>query len=308
LPLVLLLLSLAVFFVASLAMSRHVEPFYSWYFCFAWWCYIVALESLLALRGGYSTLFERPGRFFLLLPVSVTVWLIFEAYNFRLGNWHYLNLPESTPLRWAGYLLSYATVLPALSVTRRLFEFMGILEDRKTRPLENPTRFLSGLTIAGLVMLALPLIVPQYAFPLIWAGFLFLLEPIAYRAGARSLLADWESGSLRQLWLLLMAGLVCGLLWETWNFWSGAKWFYTVPFVGDAKLFEMPLLGYLGFPIFAVECWVMGNVFDALSERIDKLGNSGRAMAWAALGLAATVFAVAVMTGIDRWTVVSLAG
>ena len=183
---------------------------------------------------------------------------------------------------------------------------MGILEDCTTRPLKNPTRLLSGLSIAGLAMLALPLVLPQYAFALIWAGFLFLLEPIAYRAGARSLLADWEGGSLRQLWLLLMAGLVCGLLWETWNYWSGAKWFYTVPFAGDVKLFEMPLLGYLGFPVFAVECWVMGNVFDALKERMDRLGRAWRTMAWAGLGLGATVFAVAVMTGIDRWTVTSL--
>jgi hypothetical protein len=51
--------------------------------------------------------------------------------------------------------------------------------------------------------------------------------------------------------------LVCGVLWEFWNYWAIAKWTYTVPFFGNIKLFEMPVLGFLGFPPFAVECWAM---------------------------------------------------
>jgi len=56
---------------------------------------------------------------------------------------------------------------------------------------------------------------------------------------------------------LLASGLVCGVLWEFWNYWAIAKWTYTVPFFGNVKIFEMPVLGFLGFPPFAVECWVM---------------------------------------------------
>jgi hypothetical protein len=55
------------------------------------------------------------------------------------------------------------------------------------------------------------------------------------------------------------AGMICGLLWEFWNFWTKSKWIYTVPFVGDIKLFEMPILGFLGFAPFALECYVMYN-------------------------------------------------
>jgi len=46
-------------------------------------------------------------------------------------------------------------------------------------------------------------------------------------------------------------------LWEFWNYWALTKWTYTVPFFGNVKIFEMPVLGFLGFPPFAVECWVM---------------------------------------------------
>jgi hypothetical protein len=36
-----------------------------------------------------------------------------------------------------------------------------------------------------------------------------------------------------------------------------SKWIYTVPFFEELKLFEMPLAGFLGFPPFAVECFVL---------------------------------------------------
>jgi len=58
---------------------------------------------------------------------------------------------------------------------------------------------------------------------------------------------------------LLIAGLICGFLWEFWNFWAYSKWVYTVPFFDRGKGFEMPFLGFLGFPPFAVQAYVMYN-------------------------------------------------
>ena len=56
---------------------------------------------------------------------------------------------------------------------------------------------------------------------------------------------------------LLASGLLCGFLWEFWNYWALSKWTYTVPYFGNIKIFEMPVLGFLGFPPFAVECWAI---------------------------------------------------
>jgi hypothetical protein len=56
---------------------------------------------------------------------------------------------------------------------------------------------------------------------------------------------------------LLISGAVCGILWESWNYWALTKWHYNVPYLSGVKLFEMPVLGYLGFPAFALECWLM---------------------------------------------------
>jgi hypothetical protein len=55
----------------------------------------------------------------------------------------------------------------------------------------------------------------------------------------------------------LLGGLVCGILWEFWNFWARTKWIYAVPILSEIKIFEMPVLGFLGFPPFAVECYVL---------------------------------------------------
>ncbi|MGZ3591613.1 MAG: DUF4332 domain-containing protein, partial [Thermodesulfobacteriota bacterium] len=79
------------------------------------------------------------------------------------------------------------------------------------------------------------------------------------RFGGKSLLRDLKEGNPRKIYLLLIAGLICGLLWEFWNFWAPSKWVYTVPFFDRAKGFEMPFLGFLGFPPFAVQAYVMYN-------------------------------------------------
>jgi hypothetical protein len=91
----------------------------------------------------------------------------------------------------------------------------------------------------------------------VWLGFIFLLDPLNARAGSESLLGDLRRRRTDRLVNLMLAGLVCGGIWEFWNYWSGAKWIYNVPILPDVKIFEMPILGFGGFPPFALECFVM---------------------------------------------------
>ena len=91
----------------------------------------------------------------------------------------------------------------------------------------------------------------------VWLGFIFLLDPINARRGGESLWIDVRAGNDRRLANLALSGLLCGVLWEFWNFWSRAKWHYTVPIMERWKIFEMPLPGYFGFPPFALECFTM---------------------------------------------------
>ena len=40
-----------------------------------------------------------------------------------------------------------------------------------------------------------------------------------------------------------------------WNFRALPKWEYTIPYLGFARVFEMPLLGYLGYLPFGLEVY-----------------------------------------------------
>ena len=115
-----------------------------------------------------------------------------------------------------------------------------------------------GSVVAGVAMLATPIVYPSaYLAAPVFLGFIFLLDPLNARVGAESITWDWRRARHDRLINLLVAGLVCGLVWEFWNYWARAKWIYTVPILPDVKLFEMPILGFGGFPPFAVECFTM---------------------------------------------------
>jgi hypothetical protein len=117
---------------------------------------------------------------------------------------------------------------------------------------------LTLLIFAGAAGVLVPLIYPSAWFaPVIWVAFIFLVDPINAMRGYPSIFGDLGRGGWRRLWSLLASGLVCGFLWEFFNYWAISKWTYTVPYFGNIKLFEMPVLGFLGFPPFAVECWAI---------------------------------------------------
>jgi hypothetical protein len=258
------LIGMASLLLSEVFLFEKVDPFYSWFYCFAWWSYILVVDAAIYRLKGNSLILSRTKEFFLMIPWSIFIWLIFEAANLSLKNWYYINLPHSLVERWLGYAIAYGTVLPGMFETTELLETWIFKPDRPTPPFPQGGRkggrgWHSILVVLGILCLASSLLISEYCFPLIWVGFIFLLEPFNYRFGGKSLLRDLEEGNPRKIFLLILAGFICGLLWEFWNFWALSKWVYTVPFFDKAKGFEMPFLGFLGFPPFAVQAYVMYN-------------------------------------------------
>ena len=252
-------LALLFLLLAEILLFRGNQFVGKWFYCFAWWPYIFFVDWLVKRKTNNSLIWDRTREFLALIPWSSFIWLIFEWFNLYLKNWHYVNIISETPWRWWGYFISYGTVLPGLFETYELLLAYGLFQKKEIPPLKNPLKTYPFLTLLGILSLLLPVAYPRYFFPLVWGSFIFLLEPINHALKAPSLLKDWETGSVQKFYLLLLSGLICGFLWEFWNFWATSKWVYTVPFVGKIKLFEMPVLGFLGFPPFAVECYVMMN-------------------------------------------------
>jgi hypothetical protein len=245
--------------LSEIFLFEKVDPFYSWFYSFAWWSYILIVDAVIYRLKGDSLILNRTKEFFLMIPWSIFIWLIFEAANLSLKDWYYINLPHSVVERWCGYAIAYGTVLPGLFETTELLESLDLFKKSKIKKTEISGGGHSVLILLGALCLVSSLIVPECFFPLIWLGFIFLLEPFNYRFGGKSLLRDLEEGNPRKLYLLLVAGVICGFLWEFWNFWALSKWVYTVPFFWKGKGFEMPFLGFLGFPPFAVQAYAMYN-------------------------------------------------
>jgi hypothetical protein len=246
-----------VFTLSTLGLALLVEPVPTWYYHLAWWSYIVAADDLNRRRSGRSLLRDRPWHFAWLAGVSVLWWSLFELVNLRLGNWYYVMSLPWTPLRWAAGALAFASVLPGILETLELLENRGVLRTLRVRPLAwSPGKERAVLAV-GLACLVLPLLWPDVFFPLTWGSLVFLLEPWNRRHARRSFLRDLEAGEVGPFCRTLLAGLICGALWEAWNFWARTKWIYTVPGFEGLKVFEMPLAGFLGFPPFAVESVVL---------------------------------------------------
>ena len=245
--------------LSEIFLFKKVDPFYSWFYSFAWWSYILTIDAVIYRLRGNSLILSRTKEFFLMIPWSIFIWLIFEAANLSLENWYYINLPRSLLERWLGYAIAYGTVLPGMFETTELLEALGLLKDTRIKKTTLSSGGHSVLMLLGALCLASSLLIPEYFFPLIWVGFTFLLEPFIYRFGGKSLLRGLEGGKPRKIYLLLIAGLICGFLWEFWNFWALTKWVYTVPSFDRSKGFEMPFLGFLGFPPFAVQAYLMYN-------------------------------------------------
>ncbi len=243
----------------------------TWATPICWWGYLLLLDALVEARTGRSPFVGRPARFVGWVSLSVLFWLLFEAYNLRLRNWEYVGLPADTAVRWSGYLVSFATILPGLFLTAAALGTFGLFDRARCRPLVPGRRGLVRCAVTGAACLVVPLLVPawlgRYLFVLVWVGFILLLEPLNYRLGAPSVLADLARGRPGQALRLLASGYVCGVLWEFWNYWAVAKWIYHVPFLPEARIFEMPVLGFLGFGPFALEYYAMYNAVQALRRR-----------------------------------------
>ncbi|RLC60768.1 MAG: hypothetical protein DRI48_11550 [Chloroflexi bacterium] len=240
------------------------QPFVSrWFTPIVWSGYVLFADALALRLRGYSLFHDRPREALMMIWISVGCWLVFEVYNFRLRNWYYVGVPEHPVVHDWAFLWSFATIMPAMFETADVLEGLGFLRDRRVEPRPLSPALLAVSVVVGLACVTIPPLLPlhvsRYTFGFVWLGFIFLLEPINMRLGADSPLEKWAAGRPGPALRLLTAGMICGFLWEFWNFWATAGWRYKIPWPLDFGVyyFRMPVLGLLGFPPFAWESWAM---------------------------------------------------
>lgn len=301
--------SLTVIAVAVALLALDVEPVSTWFYVLVWYPTLVIADAVATHRTKKPSLFASPARLFSLLGWSAAIWLIYEAANLRVANWYYVFLPASQLWRWAGILLSFATVVPAIVLAERVLEGMGVGTKWKSKPITCRPLDLVGSVVLGVSMAAAALAWPRLFSPLLWGAGVLIADPFVYRArSGDSLIGDIATGQWHRVGRLMLGGLAIGLLWETLNFWARGKWIYTVPHLEHIKLLEMPPLGFVGFPVFALSAWSLYNVLCTLGVAVPPSGTpriDRRRLPFAlVLGIA---FSIAVLSAMERRTISSTA-
>ena len=239
-------------------------PWQRYTFTPLWLAYILVVNGLTYRRSGGCLLTHLPLFFLLLFPLSAAFWWFFEWLNRFAQNWYYVGLGQLSAGRYVLFAtLPFATVLPAVLSTAEWLETAprsaaGLdryLVVRLARP-----KLAAGLAL-GLGTLGLTLIGiwPDGLYPLLWLAPLAVLTAARVFLGRPTVFQGLAQGDWRRVYRLAVAGLICGCFWELWNYFSLAKWMYDVPWVGRAKLFEMPVLGFAGYLPFGWACAALGD-------------------------------------------------
>ncbi len=248
---------------------------FSWFAAFQahtfsplWFSFIIVINALCYRRSGTSLMTQRPGFFLLLFPTSAAFWWFFEYLNRFVQNWFYVG-PEFSSLEYFWYAtLPFSTVLPAVLSTRQWLLSGHWIQDRYT----NMKPFAFGkshwvaavslfLAAAGLAVIG---VWPNFFFPLLWISPLLIIVGLQTLMQERTILDQISSGNWSVAVASILAALICGLFWEMWNYFSLARWEYSIPFVHRFLIFEMPILGYAGYLPFGLECAVAGAVLEPL--------------------------------------------
>lgn len=282
---------IAVLIVDFVLLDRGIDLVAEWLYLLTWVPVLALLDLLVRRLGGESLLARRD--LGAMVWWSAVIWLVFEAVNLRIQNWYYVNVPRSLPLRWLGTLVAFGTVVPAVFLPERLLARAGAWRRLRGRPMVVRRGHMWIAFAAGWVMLAAVIACPRAFFPLTWGAVWFIADPLLYRRRPDlALIGDLTRGDWSRITRLLVAGLIAGGIWEGLNIGARTKWIYTVPYLEEIKLFEMPLFGFVGFTAFALEIWSVYHL----------LRLYGRHMKFV---VSSVIFALLVLAGMDRWTVSS---
>ncbi len=223
-----------------------------------WGSFILVVNALCHRRRGTCPMLAQPVRFALLFPTSAVFWWLFEYLNRFVQNWYYTGADYPPLVYFTLASFSFATVLPAVVSVREWLLSFGPFQRRYHPPswlpwLTSRTTALAllGLSTGGLAGVGLW---PDYLFPLLWTAPLAIFLALQIIGPGGPLLAALADGRWRVWAAAALSGLVCGIFWEMWNFYSLARWAYSVPWVDRFHIFEMPFLGYAGYLPFGIEC------------------------------------------------------
>ena len=224
-----------------------------WGFFPLWFGFAITIDGLVYLRKGTSLFSRNKFAYAGLFIISIPVWWLFELFNQITENWHYVGRENFTDLEY--FLLaslSFSTVIPSVFGSAELVSTY-LKENNSGWVIEKSNKVGAIFILIGIVMLVLLILFPTVFYVFIWTTVFFVVEGINIFLNNKSILTFVSNGNWKPVFSLWIGCLICGFFWEMWNYFSYPKWVYDVPGVNFLHIFEMPLLGYLGYIPFSLE-------------------------------------------------------
>lgn len=237
-----------------------------------YWGFTLMLDGWAYIRNGGNSLISHSFREVLAMGVaSISGWLIFEFLNFFvLDNWIY---PAGNILDDDEFVI-YA-VLGSSGLMPMCFEWYYILKTSRFfrnrftygPKLNIPDWAVSAILITGLASLSVIAFFPDLLFGFLWVAPLCILAAVLSKLSIWTPFALLKEGNWTPVLLFNITYLIQGFLVECWNYFSATHlddgtilthnpdyWSYSVPYVNVLHVFEMPLLGFLGYMPFGLYC------------------------------------------------------
>lgn len=262
-------LGLAIMILSEIALVLGFHPAAVVFTPIMWTGYILFIDGWIWARGGVSYFINQKLQWPMMALMSSLIWIMFEGFNFKVQAWEYFNRPAPWE-RNLIFIWAFATIIPAMLRTRSLFATFKFFDRSHKWTIKFTPFWLALSFVVGIAFTFMPVMFDDYLanlfIPFLWVGLIFLLEPINYRIGAPSVYRDLEEGKVSFFYQILLAGLVCGLLWESWNGQAiphhGLIWKYYLNEIYHVlslqiQIGQMPLLGFLGYPPFIWECFAV---------------------------------------------------
>lgn len=243
------------------------------------WGFTFLLDGLVYVRNNRRSLWNNSPRELLGMGMaSIFGWLIFEYLNFFVDdNWTYpkgILLPEDEFTIYA--------VVGSSGLMPMAFEWYSLFytfDKFKNRFSQGPKIIMAKwLKILMLVLSFGVLLVisfyPDIMFGAIWVAPLIIFSIVLNELGMWSPFNPIKNGNWSPLLIIALTYFVQGTLCECWNYLSATHvdgnmaytnnpdyWVYSIPYVNVLHVFEMPLLGLLGYLPFGIYCGVWWMVF-----------------------------------------------
>ena len=248
------------------------------------WGLVLMIDGWVYVRnGGKSMVSHRPQELAGIGVSSAMGWMLFEYLNFFVDyDWFYPFGDQISNEQFLFYAIIISTgLLPLSFVFYDLFNTVPVL---KTRFTEGPKFIMPGkaktilLVLSALSLFAAGLF-PDALFFVLWVSPAILIGLVLDKLGIWTPLRSIGKGNWRPALVFALTYLAAGLCLECENYFSAARmhgiptyseqpafWEYNLPFVNRFHVFQMPLLGYLGYMPFGIYCWLWWIAFAYMQD------------------------------------------